>query len=144
MHSLDTRLPQGIVKCTAADSNLDFFLIHYNFQSIHAGIYYPDASLKTRFCLRGKHLLYEFCHKHNVHHKRIGKWIVSQSPEQTQYLEKLKEKAAGLGVDLPWIASKEIQTKEPNLRVQAALDSPSTGIIDSHAYMKCLEVITEE
>lgn len=42
---------------------------------IHAGIYYPKDSLKTKTCIEGKELLYEFCAKHNITHKKIGKMV---------------------------------------------------------------------
>ncbi|MCM8796182.1 MAG: FAD-dependent oxidoreductase [Candidatus Omnitrophica bacterium] len=48
-----------------------------NSEVIHAGIYYPKDSLKTKTCIEGRHLLYEFCEKNDIPHKKIGKLIVA-------------------------------------------------------------------
>ena len=107
-----------------------------NSEIIHAGIYYPKDSLKARFCVAGKHALYDFCASHGVHHDRCGKFIVATSDNQIAELERLKDVAAGNGVpDLEWRTPAEVAELEPNVFCVAALISPSTGIIDSHSLM---------
>lgn len=107
-----------------------------NSEIIHAGIYYPKDSLKAKFCVAGKHALYEFCASHGVHHDRCGKFIVATSDDQLPELERLKGVAAGNGVpDLEWRTPAEVAEFEPNVFCVAALLSPSTGIIDSHSLM---------
>src|SRR5579864_9369784 len=49
---------------------------------IHSGIYYPQDSLKTKFCVEGNRLLYEFCATHNVPHRNCGKLVVGHDPKQ--------------------------------------------------------------
>ena len=107
-----------------------------NSEVIHAGIYYPRGSLKAKACVEGKHLLYDYCAKHDVPHRRCGKLIVATDPNQLNELEALKEKASGNGVpDLSWLTRAEVRELEPEISCAAALLSPSTGIIDSHALM---------
>ena len=107
-----------------------------NSEVIHAGIYYPKGSLKARSCVAGKRLLYEYCESHGVPHRRCGKLIVATDPSQIQELEGIKAKAHANGVtDVDFIPVEQAKSWEPELRCVAALHSPSTGIIDSHALM---------
>jgi L-2-hydroxyglutarate oxidase LhgO len=106
-----------------------------NSEVIHAGIYYPRGSLKARACVEGRRLLYEYCAQHDVPHRRCGKLIVAPS-DQLLELENIHEKARGNGVDdLAWLTQGEVRALEPEVVCAAALHSPSTGIIDSHALM---------
>jgi L-2-hydroxyglutarate oxidase LhgO len=107
-----------------------------NSEVIHAGIYYPKGSLKAQSCVRGKALLYEYCRTHDVPHKRCGKLIVAANEEQTGELETIVERAKANGVpDLEWLTRGQVRELEPEVTCAAALLSPSTGIVDSHALM---------
>lgn len=109
-----------------------------NSEVVHAGIYYPQNSLKAKLCVQGKELLYSHCQQFGIPHKKIGKLIVAQSSELDS-LKELKERADANGVaDLRFLEKTDIQKIEPNIRADAALLSPSTGIIDSHSYMQSL------
>jgi L-2-hydroxyglutarate oxidase LhgO len=109
-----------------------------NSEVIHAGIYYPQCSLKARLCTRGKSLLYEFCKSHGVPHRRIGKLIVANSGQESQ-LETIVRNAQDNGVDdLQPLTRLQIAELEPEVAADAALLSPSTGIVDSHQYMLAL------
>lgn len=110
-----------------------------NSEVIHAGIYYPEGSLKAKLCVAGRHLLYEFCKEHHVAHRQCGKLIVATSPEQIQTLMMVKERAARNGVDdLRLLSRAEALLMEPALQCVQALLSPSTGIVDSHGFMLAL------
>jgi len=110
-----------------------------NSEVIHAGIYYPEGSLKARLCVEGRHLLYAYAAERGVPHRRCGKLIVATSAEQVGELDGIRAKAAANGVDdLEWISGAQAIAMEPQLRCTGALLSPSTGIIDSHALMLSL------
>lgn len=111
-----------------------------NSEVIHAGIYYEPGSLKAQLCVAGKHLLYSYCDERGVPYKRIGKLIVAATPEQSAQLHRIAEHAARNGVDdLYQISGAQARELEPALACDAALVSPSTGIIDSHALMLALQ-----
>ncbi len=111
-----------------------------NSEVIHAGIYYPGDSLKALLCVEGKQRLYAFCESHHVPHKRLGKLIVAADPSQIAALEQIARRAAQNDVtDLEFLDAGELAQMEPELTGAAALFSPSTGIIDSHAFMLALQ-----
>ncbi len=107
---------------------------------IHAGIYYPAGSLKARLCVAGKEALYAYCAAQGIPHKRLGKLIVATNEREEAGLAALQAKAAANGVyDLTWLGAAEARRLEPAVRCSAALLSPSTGIVDSHALMLSLQ-----
>ena len=107
-----------------------------NSEVIHAGIYYPQNSLKARSCVAGRERLYRYCAEHGVPHRRCGKLIVATSEAQVAELETIRRKARANGVaDVDWLPRAAALAMEPELRCVAALHSPSTGIIDSHSLM---------
>jgi L-2-hydroxyglutarate oxidase LhgO len=107
-----------------------------NSEVIHAGIYYPQGSLKARACVEGRRLLYEYCVSHGVPHKRSGKLIVATDEAQVDELRKIQERAhANEVTDVVRMTRAQALALEPELSCVAALYSPSTGIIDSHALM---------
>ncbi|AEO66779.1 uncharacterized protein THITE_132641 [Thermothielavioides terrestris NRRL 8126] len=111
-----------------------------NSEVIHAGIYYGASSLKTALCIRGKELLYAHCARHGVPHRRTGKWIVAQTDAQLAALQRLHDLCTGeIHVPVRWVGAEEARRREPAVRAdKAVLESPTTGIVDSHALMVCL------
>lgn len=110
-----------------------------NSEVIHAGIYYDQGSLKAQHCVRGKALLYRYCADRGVPHRRCGKLIVAALQDEVPRLAGIAERAAMNGVsDLRPLSAAEALEMEPELNVKAALWSPSTGIVDSHALMLAL------
>ncbi|MFA7475953.1 MAG: NAD(P)/FAD-dependent oxidoreductase [Castellaniella sp.] len=110
-----------------------------NSEVIHAGLYYPRGSLKARLCVQGRQALYDYCASHGVAHQRRGKLIVATRDEQIGALERIGAAAAANGVhDLRRLDAAQARAREPALRCVAALESPSTGIIDSHGLMLAL------
>ena len=111
-----------------------------NSEVIHAGIYYPRSSLKARFCVDGRNRLYEYCETHNLPFRRCGKFIIATDQQQQPQLQRLLENARANGVDdLVPLDRAEMQSRAPRIRCMSALWSPSTGILDSHAYLLALQ-----
>ncbi len=111
-----------------------------NSEIIHAGIYYPQGSLKARACVEGRQALYAYCDARGIAHRRCGKMIVATHEGEIAELESLMAAAIANGVnDLIWLDSPQALKLEPALNCVAALLSPSTGILDTHAYMLSLQ-----
>ena len=111
-----------------------------NSEVIHAGIYYPAGSLMARACVEGKHRLYDYCRERGIPHANCGKLIVATDEAEAEKLASIQARAAANGVpDLTRLTREEALALEPELHCTAALLSPSTGIIDSHAYMLSLQ-----
>lgn len=107
---------------------------------IHAGIYYNPGSLKAQLCVRGKRLLYKYVQEHNIAHKQLGKVIVCSEPWQLEQLEQLQNRARQNGVtDCVLLSGAELERLEPALKSCGGMLSPSTGIVDSHGVMECLQ-----
>jgi L-2-hydroxyglutarate oxidase LhgO len=110
-----------------------------NSEVIHAGIYYKAGSLMARMCVAGKKMLYRYCAEHGVPHKNCGKLIVATTPKEAEKLQSIRAHAEANGVlDMQMLSGEAARALEPALNCDAALLSPSTGIIDSHAFMLAL------
>ena len=111
-----------------------------NSEVIHAGIYYPQGSLKAELCVLGKAMLYDYCEERDIGFKRCGKLIVATNEAQVAQLQGIIAKAAANGVyDLTMLTREQARALEPQLECVAAVHSPSTGIVDSHALMLALQ-----
>ena len=93
---------------------------------IHAGIYYPEGSLKAKMCVAGNRLLYEICERYEIGHRRLGKLIVATSDDETGELQTLLERGQRNGAEALRVLSKgEMKGLEPNIEGAAAILSPS-------------------
>jgi D-amino-acid oxidase len=106
---------------------------------VHAGIYYPNDSLKTRLCIEGKRRLYEWCETHEVPYKRTGKLIVATSARDEQRLHTIAHHAREVGAgELSLMTGGEASKQEPELRCELALHSPTSGVVDVHELIASL------
>jgi L-2-hydroxyglutarate oxidase LhgO len=106
---------------------------------IHAGIYYPSDSLKTKLCIEGNRRLYEWCEAHEVPHRRTGKLIVATSAEHEQRLLTIARHAKEVGAgELRLMSGSEASEQEPELRCELALHSPTSGVVDVHELIASL------
>lgn len=109
-----------------------------NSEVIHAGIYYPKGSDKAVLCVDGRDMLYDYCADRHVPHARCGKLIVAGADDAGK-LPGILARAQANGVsDTRLIPGAEARALEPALSAEAAILSPSTGIVDSHAFMLSL------
>ncbi|MBF0560901.1 MAG: NAD(P)/FAD-dependent oxidoreductase [Alphaproteobacteria bacterium] len=123
---------EGIV--LEAASSVGTGISSRNSEVIHGGIYYPTGSLKGRLCVAGRQALYHYCGERGLAHQRCGKFIVATEAGQENALRALMDNGLALGVsDLEWLDGDAARSLEPALSCVAAIHSPSTGIIDSHA-----------
>ncbi|MBS0419409.1 MAG: NAD(P)/FAD-dependent oxidoreductase [Proteobacteria bacterium] len=110
-----------------------------NSEVIHAGLYYPEGSLKATLCVRGREALYEYCRQRGIAQQRCGKLVVATDVSQHEQLEAIFQQGARNGVrDLVWLSGTEVRQLEPEVFCTQAFLSPSTGIIDARAFMTSL------
>jgi L-2-hydroxyglutarate oxidase LhgO len=109
-----------------------------NSEVVHAGIYYPEGSLKARLCVEGKHRLYELCERLGVPHRRITKLVVATAAGEAADLERLLGLGRANGVELAMLSAEECRKFEPAVPATAGLLSPTTGIVSAHGLMDAL------
>ncbi|MDF2116657.1 NAD(P)/FAD-dependent oxidoreductase [Roseiarcaceae bacterium H3SJ34-1] len=111
-----------------------------NSEVIHAGIYYPPGSLKAQLCVEGRRRFYDFCASHHVPHARCGKIIVAAGEDQRDTALGIMGRAHANGAtDVRLVDRTEMKAMEPEIEGVIGLHSPSTGIVDSHAFMLALQ-----
>lgn len=110
-----------------------------NSEVIHAGIYYPEGSLKSRLCVDGRQKLYDYCGSHKIAHRKCGKWIIASDTSQVERLSEIQSQASRNGVNLAFCEGPAVAQSVPEIRASAGLWSSETGIVDSHGLMLALQ-----
>jgi len=111
-----------------------------NSEVVHGGLYYPTGSLRATLCVQGRRLLYAFLEQHHIPYDRCGKLVVASQPEDVPRLEAILGQAHRNNVeDMEELTGAQARALEPELRVEAALLSPQSGVFDSHGYMLALQ-----
>jgi L-2-hydroxyglutarate oxidase LhgO len=111
-----------------------------NSQVVHAGLYYPENTNKTRFCVAGNALMYEFCERHGIDHRKTGKLVPGIDQDEVAVVhERLRQGTANGVAGLRLLTKKEIADYDADLSCAESLLSPTTGIIDAHSVMGRLE-----
>ena len=108
---------------------------------IHAGIYYSRTTepLKTRFCVEGNRLLYEFCEEFGVPHRRTGKLVVAVDDLEAEYLDEVGTDTAANGVPgVRVLDGRQVKELEPSLRATKALYFPTTGLVEPAEFVGAL------
>jgi L-2-hydroxyglutarate oxidase LhgO len=115
-----------------------------NSEVIHSGIYYPSQMLKTRLCIEGNQLLYEFCKEHRITHYRIGKLIIANDESEMERLESLLKRAREHNLEIQEMGKRQVGQMEPDVLAEYALFLPNTGIIHSYGYLQSLYYLARE
>jgi L-2-hydroxyglutarate oxidase LhgO len=111
-----------------------------NSEVIHGGLYYPTGSLKARFCVQGRRLLYPYLDAHGIDYRRCGKLVVATSEDEVPRMEALFRQATINGVEnIEHLTGAQARALEPGLNAHAALLSPDSGVFASHDYMSSLQ-----
>ena len=110
-----------------------------NSEVIHAGLYYTTGSIRARLCAHSRRMLYDYCASHGVPHKKIGKIVVATNDTELKRLDQIYKQAIVNGCEgVELMDAAAVRRLEPEVFCLAAMNSPETGIIDSHRYMLAL------
>tara|TARA_B100002019_G_scaffold113048_1_gene97378 strand:+ start:1731 stop:2819 length:1089 start_codon:yes stop_codon:yes gene_type:complete len=106
---------------------------------IHAGIYYPKNFLKTRLCIEGNTLIYEYAKEKKINHKKYGKYIIASKKNELSNLESIFIQGKKNKVEINKVDNEEVLENNPELKFYKALYSPHSGVIDVPEYVNALE-----
>ena len=104
---------------------------------VHAGIYYPDDTLKTRLCLEGSAAIWELHRAGRLEARQCGKWIVATADDEVAALDAIAARMRSRGIPCREVPVSEVAANEPLLSVVKAVDSPRTGIVDAASLAAC-------
>lgn len=106
---------------------------------LHAGIYYSPDSFKAKFCLKGNHLLREYCQKNDLPILETGKYIICQNKQEHETLHTLYNRAQKNGTPVSLISEKQLQNLEPlTSSYKEAIFSPKTAVVNPKSILNCL------
>lgn len=106
---------------------------------VHAGLYYPQGSLKAELCREGRERIYAFCREHDVPFDRSGKLVVAAEASEEPGLAALAERARDNGAGaIELLSAAELSRRDPALTGVRALWSPESGVVDADVYVQRL------
>lgn len=107
-------------------------------QVIHAGVFYnADARPYTAVNIAEANArMYEFCDRHRIPHRRIGKLVVAATSEQTRFLDLVEKAAKENGVEITRLTGEQAMEAEPNVRALEAISAPTSGIFDAVSLLR--------
>tara|TARA_B100002019_G_scaffold139850_1_gene120474 strand:- start:6582 stop:7670 length:1089 start_codon:yes stop_codon:yes gene_type:complete len=106
---------------------------------IHAGIYYPENFLKTKLCVEGNKLIYEYAQEKKINHKKYGKYIIATNKSELSNLETIFIQGKKNNVEISRVENEKVLENNSGLIFHEALYSPNSGVIDVPEYITALE-----
>lgn len=98
---------------------------------IHSGLYYKPGSLKATNCIRGYHLLLDFCNANEIPYDLCGKIVVATSEEEIPLLNNLFTRGQQNGLaNLKRLNKAELKDHEPHVAGLEGIFVPQTGIVN--------------
>lgn len=108
---------------------------------IHSGIYYKPGSLKARMARDGNQSTVDFCRHLGIEHEICGKLIAATHPSELDGLYSLYRRGLENGLAISLLTPQQAREREPHLRCVAAIQVPSTGIVN---YRRVCEAIARQ
>jgi L-2-hydroxyglutarate oxidase len=140
---LRRRFPRAEVVVLEKEDRVAAHQTGHNSGVIHSGIYYAPGSLKARLCRAGSASMVAFCHEQGVPVEVCGKLIVATGPAELPRLQALLERGLANGLQVRRMDLDEAREREPHVRALAAIDVPSTGIVDFRRVCDALRKLLE-
>jgi len=140
--SVAARLKEAGFECVVLEQNSRIAegVTSRNSGVIHAGLYYPPGSQKAISCIRGQTLLYQWCEKRYVPHKKIGKWVVGKVAD-IPALESIRNNSLDCGaIGIGPITNISL----PGICAEIGFFSSQSGIVDPIELSKSLRAFAEE
>ena len=107
---------------------------------LHAGIYYTPDSLKAQFCLKGNHMMKEYCREKDIPVLETGKVIVTKNKNEIPSLKDIYHRAVKNGAGAELIDEEKLKTIEPYAKTcELALFSPHTAVVEPKEVLKSIE-----
>ena len=117
----------------------------HNSGVIHSGIYYKPGSLKAVNCIKGYHMLLDFCNANEIQYEICGKIIVATEEKELTQLKMLYERGIENGLKgIKELSISELREIEPKVTGIKGILVPETGIVDyKKVSAKISEIISE-
>jgi len=128
--ALGKRYPKAKLLLLEKEERLACHQTGHNSGVIHSGIYYAPGSLKAEYARKGNQALVEFCRQHGIVHEVCGKVIVATEPAELPLLDQLYQRGLANGPEVVQRSADHLKELEPHCAGLAALQVPSTGIVD--------------
>lgn len=106
---------------------------------VHAGLYYPDGSLKAKLCRQGRAALLRFADEHAIPYDVTGKLVVALDADELPRLTELGRRGQANGLEgLRELDAAELREVEPHVAGIRALHVPETAVIDFRLVAKAV------